>query len=229
MGVTDYPDEFERIYEPLDVKSKKIHVVDSGLTFNLPYPLILRPQRGVDLIISFDFSARPSDSSPPFKELLLAEKWARMNKLPFPKIDSKVFDREGLKECYVFKPNKGDKSCPTVIHFVLANINFRNFKAPGVPRDTDKEIEFGDFDIFDDPASPFSTFNFQYSNQAFKRLHDLMEFNTLNNIEVIKEAIKDSILQRRENPSRCSVSLSLNEIENKKFLKRDTSNAKRHT
>lgn len=61
------PDEFERIYEPLDVKSKKIHVVDSGLTFNLPYPLILRPQRGVDLIISFDFSARPSDSSPPFK------------------------------------------------------------------------------------------------------------------------------------------------------------------
>lgn len=61
------PDEFDRIYEPLDVKSKKIHVVDSGLTYNLPYPLILRPQRTVDLIISFDFSARPSDSSPPFK------------------------------------------------------------------------------------------------------------------------------------------------------------------
>lgn len=61
------PFEFDRIYEPLDVKSRKIHVVDSGLTFNLPFPLILRPQRGVDLIISFDFSARPSDSSPPFK------------------------------------------------------------------------------------------------------------------------------------------------------------------
>lgn len=61
------PDEFDRIYEPLDVKRTKIHVVDSGLTYNLPYPLILRPQRGVELIISFDFSARPSDSSPPFK------------------------------------------------------------------------------------------------------------------------------------------------------------------
>ncbi len=156
------PDEFDRIYEPLDVTSKKIHVVDSGLTYNLPYPLILRPQRGVNLIISFDFSARPSDSSPPFKvrlfwesqmaknylcqqgiintvfshlemsqELLLAEKWARMNKLPFPKIDPKVFDREGLKECYVFKPKKGERNCPTVIHFVLVNINFRQFKAPG--------------------------------------------------------------------------------------------------
>lgn len=66
MIVSD-PDEFDRIYEPLDVKSKKIHIVDSGLTYNLPYPLILRPQRGVNLIISFDFSARPSDSSPPFK------------------------------------------------------------------------------------------------------------------------------------------------------------------
>uniref|UniRef100_A0A8C7DRE6 Phospholipase A2 n=1 Tax=Oncorhynchus kisutch TaxID=8019 RepID=A0A8C7DRE6_ONCKI len=219
-AVTD-PDEFAGIYEPLDVKSKKIHIVDSGLTYNLPYPLILRPQRGVDLIISFDFSARPSDSSPPFKELLLAEKWARMNKLPFPKIDPKVFDREGLKECYIFKPIKGERNCPTVIHFVLVNINFRMFKAPGVPRETEQEKKMADFDIFDDPETPYSTFNFQYSNQAFTQLHDLMEFNTLNNIEVIKEAIKESIMYRKENPSRCSVSLSLNEIQNKMFLKRE--------
>ncbi|XP_041063720.1 cytosolic phospholipase A2-like isoform X3 [Carcharodon carcharias] len=207
--VTD-PDEFERIYEPLDVKSKKIHVVDSGLTFNLPYPLILRPQRAIDLIISFDFSARPSDSSPPFKELLLAEKWARMNKLPFPKIDTKVFDREGLKECYVFKPKNPmiEKDCPTIIHFVLANINFRHYKAPGVKRESEKEMENVDFDIFDDPDSPYSTFNFQYSNKAFTQLHDLMEFNTLNNIEVIKDAIIESIKYRQKNPSRCSVSLS---------------------
>ena len=65
------------------------------------------------------------------QDLLLAEKWARMNKLPFPRIDPKVFDREGLKECYVFKPMRGENNCPTVIHFVLANINFRNFKYPG--------------------------------------------------------------------------------------------------
>uniref|UniRef100_A0A7N6AC16 Phospholipase A2 n=1 Tax=Anabas testudineus TaxID=64144 RepID=A0A7N6AC16_ANATE len=191
-AVTD-PDEFDRIYEPLDVKSKKIHVVDSGLTYNLPYPLILRPQRTVDLIISFDFSARPSDSSPPFKELLLAEKWARMNKLPFPKIDPKVFDREGLKECYVFKPKKGERNCPTVIHFVLVNINFRKFKAPGVPRETEREKDVADFDIFDDPESPFSTFNFQYPNEAYTRLHDLMEFNTLNNLEVI--SVSSNVMQ----------------------------------
>lgn len=215
------PDEFEQIYEPLDVKSKKIHVVDSGLTFNLPYPLILRPQRGVDLIISFDFSARPSDSSPPFKELLLAEKWAKMNKLPFPKIDPYVFDREGLKECYVFKPKNTDveNDCPTIIHFVLANINFRKYKAPGVPRETQEEKEVADFDIFDDPESPFSTFNFQYPNQAFKRLHDLMYFNTLNNIDVIKKAMVESIEYRKQNPARCSVSLS--NIEARRFFNKE--------
>ncbi len=54
----------------------------------------------------------------------------------------------------------------------------------GVPRETEKEKELADFDIFDDPETPFSTFNFQYSNEAFTRLHDLMEFNTLNNLEV---------------------------------------------
>lgn len=54
----------------------------------------------------------------------------------------------------------------------------------GVPRETDEERDFADFDIFDDPETPYSTFNFQYSNQAFTQLHNLMEFNTLNNIEV---------------------------------------------
>ncbi|XP_030915049.1 cytosolic phospholipase A2 [Geospiza fortis] len=223
------PDEFERIYEPLDVKSKKIHIVDSGLTYNLPYPLILRPQRGVDLIISFDFSARPSDSSPPFKEILLAEKWAKMNKLPFPKIDPNVFDREGMKECYVFKPKdtSSEKDCPTIIHFVLANIDFRKYKAPGVPRETQEEKDFADFDIFDDPDTPFSTFNFQYPNEAFKRLHDLMEFNTLNNMDVIKEAMMESIEYRKQNPSRCSVSLS--SVEARRFFNKSNLNNNNHT
>uniref|UniRef100_A0A8C1SSE9 Phospholipase A2, group IVAb (cytosolic, calcium-dependent) n=1 Tax=Cyprinus carpio TaxID=7962 RepID=A0A8C1SSE9_CYPCA len=183
--------EFDCIYEPLDVKSKKIHVVDSSLTFNLPYPLILRSQRGVGLMMSFDFS-----------ELLLAEKWAQMNKLPFPKIDPKVFDQEGMKECYVFKPEQGEKNCPIIIHFVLVNIEFRKFKAPGVPHQMDKEREFAGFDILDDPETPYSTFSFQYSKQ-----------------EVIKEGIKDSILYKKETPSRCSASLSLSQLQNKKHLK----------
>ncbi|XP_072568877.1 cytosolic phospholipase A2-like [Paramormyrops kingsleyae] len=123
--------EFNSIHEPLDLTTEKMYMVDSGLSFNLPYPLILRPERGVDLIISFDYSERESDSTSPFEELRLAEKWAHLNKLPFPKIDPTVFKPEDPKECYVFKPEDGQRNCPTIIHFVLANTNFRNFKFPG--------------------------------------------------------------------------------------------------
>ena len=64
------------------------------------------------------------------QELLLAEQWARINNVPFPPIDPTVVDREGLKECYIFKDSR-DPHCPIVMHFVLINITFRDYKAPG--------------------------------------------------------------------------------------------------
>lgn len=77
-------------YKPLDTKAKKLFIVDSGLVFNSPYPLLLRPQRAVDMYLSFDFSKRATDSTQPFEELLLAEKWAKQNKVPFPPIQKEV-------------------------------------------------------------------------------------------------------------------------------------------
>jgi phospholipase A2 len=58
---------FKQIREAFDTTMKRIFLVDSGLAFNSPYPLVLRPQRGVDLFISFDFSGRTKDNVPPFK------------------------------------------------------------------------------------------------------------------------------------------------------------------
>ena len=60
-------DQFDGIFELYPTTMKKLYVVDGGLTFNSPYPLLLRPQRQVDIILSFDFSARPTDDTPPFK------------------------------------------------------------------------------------------------------------------------------------------------------------------
>ena len=60
-------DQFDGIFEMYPTSIKKLYVVDGGLSFNSPFPLLLRPQRFVDLILSFDFSARPTDTSPPFK------------------------------------------------------------------------------------------------------------------------------------------------------------------
>jgi len=42
-----------------------------------------------------------------------------------------VFDREGMKELYIFK-HPTDPHCPMVLHFVLVNIDFRDFKEPGM-------------------------------------------------------------------------------------------------
>ena len=63
------------------------------------------------------------------QELILAEKWARHNKLPFPRIAQKVKDytKEDFKECFVFhdedKPN-----APIVMHFILGNKTFKTHK-----------------------------------------------------------------------------------------------------
>ncbi|XP_059157432.1 cytosolic phospholipase A2-like [Physella acuta] len=187
---------FEDIFELHPTNLKKLYLVDSGLTFNSPYPLVLRPQREVDLILSFDFSARPTDDAPGFKDLVLAAKWAKLNKVPFPPIDPNVAEKEGLKECYVFK-HPWDPLCPIVVHFRLANINFRRELRPGVPRTTQEELDFANFSLFDDPAKPYSTFNFTYTHQEFDRLSKLMEFNTLLSKDIIFDNIRTCIKRRK--------------------------------
>lgn len=66
------------------------------------------------------------------QELLLAEKWARTNSVPFPPIEQKVreYVKEPVREVYVFK-NETDLNCPTVVHIVLHNGRFREFDIHG--------------------------------------------------------------------------------------------------
>ncbi|KAK3741814.1 hypothetical protein QZH41_010452, partial [Actinostola sp. cb2023] len=117
-------------YRELVTETKRIFLVDSGLVLNSPYPILLRPQRGVDLYLSFDFSARDKDDEQPFKELLLAEEWARKNNYPFPPINaSEQLEQSGLKECYVFR-HPTDPTCPVIVHFVLINKMFMEYTKP---------------------------------------------------------------------------------------------------
>lgn len=202
--------EFKGTHEALSTEHKTLYLVDSGLTFNSPYPLLLRPQRGVELFLSFDFSARPSDQTPPFKEVLLAEKWALTNNVPFPPIEEIIqtqYANEPVRECYVFKHPR-DPYCPIILHFVIINDKFKKFKAPGVPRTTDEEIEFGDFPIFDDPDQPYSLFNFSFTHYQFERISKLMEFNTLLYADLIKSTIADLVLRRRQTVPRPAITLA---------------------
>ena len=53
--------------DQLALTAKHIYLVDSGLVFNSPYPPMLRPERSVDIILSFDFSARDREVEFPFQ------------------------------------------------------------------------------------------------------------------------------------------------------------------
>jgi len=205
-------EDFHETDRPMQTEKKKVFVVDAGLTFNSPYPAILRPQRTVDLILSFDFSARTTDDSNPFAELKLAEKWARKHQLPFPKIDEEVYEREGMKECYVFRDEE-DERAPIILHFVLCNVNYKKYSSPGVLRDP--EDKSGDFELFGE-NTPYSTFNFHYEKKNFDRLHNLIRFNTLLHKKTILDNIEECVKLRRRCDTRLTISLK--EIKSSLYL-----------
>ncbi|XP_046839790.1 cytosolic phospholipase A2-like [Xenia sp. Carnegie-2017] len=176
---------------------KTMCLIDAGIAFNSPYPTLLRQERKVEIILSFDFSQRDSDKEPPFSALLKAEKWAKENDCPFPPIENNpVLNNPVIEECYVFE-DPCNPNCPIIFHFPIINKSFKVFEKPGVRRVTEKSKKFGNFSIFDDPNQPYSSFNFTYSHEQFDRLHQLMKYNTLANIKMIKEKILARIRQPR--------------------------------
>ncbi|XP_048577895.1 cytosolic phospholipase A2 isoform X2 [Nematostella vectensis] len=199
LQIAPSPDDVDAVaYQQLVSEDKRIFLVDSGLVFNSPYPPLLRPERGVDLYLSFDFSARDKDEEFPFKELLLAEEWAKKNNLPFPPINAhEQYETAGLKECYVFR-HPSDPACPVVMHFVLVNKSFREHSKPGVLRLTEADKLQAEFSIFEDPKGPYSTFNFHYPNEPFDRLTSLTEYNTLMCERLIKDVMAECIQRRRD-------------------------------
>jgi len=182
--------DFKGYREPANTEEKKIYLVDSGLSFNLPFPILLRPERNVKFYLVFDFSSRASDSTQPFRELVLSEEWARLHSIPFPRIKMKIKElmNKPLEECYVFK-EPGDKEVPVIVFIPLVNKHFRHYSSPGVPRQTDDEKEFGNFNIFD-KTNDYAIWRFVYTNLAFDRLTKMMEFNVLNNLHIIKKELE---------------------------------------
>ncbi|XP_073527307.1 cytosolic phospholipase A2 gamma-like isoform X2 [Phyllobates terribilis] len=101
---------------PDDFRNKKfLSLIDAGLEINTAFPLMLPPNRKVDLILSFDFS-----EGDPFLTLKATEEYCKINGIPFASID--IDDKESevpSQSCYVFK---GDgKETPDVMHFPLFN------------------------------------------------------------------------------------------------------------
>jgi len=134
---------------------------------NIPFAPILRPQRAVDIIISFEFTVRETDDGQepnfdPLRQVRLAEKWARIHDLDFPKVP--ILDpNEPLKEVYVIRDNENPRA-PVIVHFMLVNSSYKTHSKPGVKRS--KNDKRGDFSIFEDPSHTYSTFNFTYNQEV---------------------------------------------------------------
>ncbi|XP_067391469.1 cytosolic phospholipase A2 gamma-like [Emydura macquarii macquarii] len=147
-------------------KDQVIHLIDAGLAINSAYPLVLRPERKVKLILSFDFS-----SGNPFETIKKTATYCEENKIPFPKIDpAKLTEKDNPSDCYIFK----GKDVPTVMHFPL----FNKKNCPG-------EIE--------DFRNRFSTFSWSYPDDDVKELLRRAKMNVSNNKEVILEEIQQIV------------------------------------
>ncbi len=61
QNVTFTGESFSELFEGLDKDADLLYMVDAGVTVNCPFPVLLRPQRNVDVIICFNFDSRESD------------------------------------------------------------------------------------------------------------------------------------------------------------------------
>uniref|UniRef100_A0A8D2JIY4 Phospholipase A2 n=1 Tax=Varanus komodoensis TaxID=61221 RepID=A0A8D2JIY4_VARKO len=175
-------DAFPNMLTPME---ENLYLVDGGFSINSPFPLVLQPERDVDIILSFNYSWEA-----PFEVLHLTQKYCEERDIPFPEIVLNKEDEENPKECYVFMDAENPKS-PIILHFPLVNDTFHKFKAPGIERELEEDKSFGDFEI-GGKDSPYRTLNFTYEPHEFNKLVELNCYNVLNN--------KDSILELLQNP-----------------------------
>ncbi len=144
-----FPAKFNNfaIFSDSPIKSDTFTVVDAGIDFNLPIPPLLRPGRAVDLIIIGDWSEQ---KSVPAKELLLAERWAIIRKIPFPRISgSSNYPGVETRAMTLFNEYPKDTTGPAILYVPLINNAF-NTKV---------------FSVDDCFKGACSTFNFDYRNQ----------------------------------------------------------------
>ncbi|KAM4666833.1 cytosolic phospholipase A2 zeta isoform 2-T2 [Amazona ochrocephala] len=180
-------DAFPNQLTPME---ESLYLVDGGFSINSPFPLVLQPERDVDVILSFNYSWEA-----PFEVLELTRKYCEEREIPFPKIKWSEEDEKKPKECYMFVDDDNPKA-PIVLHFPLVNDTFQKYKAPGVERESEEEKSFGDF-VIESKDSPYRTLNFTFEPYHFNRLVEVNRYNVLNSKDTLFKAL-NLALQRRK-------------------------------
>uniref|UniRef100_A0A672R403 Phospholipase A2, group IVF, tandem duplicate 1 n=1 Tax=Sinocyclocheilus grahami TaxID=75366 RepID=A0A672R403_SINGR len=186
-----HPDAFPNTMTPAD---PVLNLVDAGFAVNAGFPPLVRSHRHVDVILSLNYSWEPDQ----FKVIKQSQEYCADRNIPFPKIDFKKVESEPLKEVYVFE-DKDNPEAPIVLHFPLVNVSFKQFKAPGVKREGEKERKEGAIDVeFNSSTSPYLTHKLTYTPEDFQRLINLTSYNIQNNKDVILNALNKALNRNRE-------------------------------
>lgn len=151
---------------------------DAGYDYNLPFGPLLNKERSVDIIIAIDSSGTVHKDEG--VELRKAEQDARKKGMSFPKINYTNITKKAVN---VFSDT--DPKTPIVIYIVPT----KNVRHPELG---DPEKEF---------ATTYKTLNFTFSEYDAKRLIDIICYNIDDNKELIINAIKQKINQKKMLPN----------------------------
>ncbi|KAL8169448.1 UNVERIFIED_CONTAM: hypothetical protein K2H54_049303 [Gekko kuhli] len=180
-------DQFPNRLTPME---KEFCLVDAGYFINTSCPPLLRKERNVDVILSFDYNLVETR----FHSIENTGKCCREKRIPFPKIVLSEEDKKNPKECYVFM-DKENPEVPIVLHFPLVDNSFREYKIPGIKR-SPAEMEKGEMDLTSS-KSPYRMTNLTYTEDDFDKLLNLCDYNIQNNSELILQALQTAIERRK--------------------------------
>ncbi|KAM9345082.1 cytosolic phospholipase A2 zeta-like [Symphorus nematophorus] len=190
-NVTDidtHPDAFPNKLTPSDAT---LRLIDSGHAINIGCVPVLRPERDVDVIISLSYSWDPVHI---FDVLQRTAAYCKDHCIPFPNADFASLEKEPYKEVYIFEDKENPKA-PIVVHFPLVNVTFKDFKRPGVKRETEEEIKAGQVDVSSN-NSPYITRKLTYSKEDYEALVEISTYNVMNNKESILDALR-KVLEKK--------------------------------
>ncbi|KAM9345081.1 cytosolic phospholipase A2 zeta-like [Symphorus nematophorus] len=166
-----------------------LRLIDSGHAINIGCVPVLRPERDVDVIISLSYSWERVH-----RVLQQTAAYCKDHCIPFPNADFASLEKEPYKEVYIFEDKENPKA-PIVVHFPLVNVTFKDFKRPGVKRETEEEIKAGQVDVSSN-NSPYITRKLTYSKEDYEALVEISTYNVMNNKESILDALR-KVLERK--------------------------------
>ncbi|XP_025071826.1 cytosolic phospholipase A2 delta-like [Alligator sinensis] len=164
-------------------------LVDAAYFINTSCQPLLRKERNVNIILSFDYSL-----STAFEAIERTGQYCSKQGIPFPKIVLSEEEKRHPKECYVFMDEENLKT-PIVLHFPLVNNTFRKFKVPGVER-SPAELAEGTVPLAG-CCSPYNLLNMTYCKEDFDKLLKLTDYNVQNNRDLILQAFRASISRKK--------------------------------